>query len=133
MVDIDAERHHNFQKIFAGIRCRSFRDKRSKVYNTDARKWLAESKEKFDVIIMTDGAGGKRAVICCIPRNFTDCEKQTDRKRRNFGAGRLGASYTELLTSKPLPYTEKHFPHRKYLIKRISRHSAAPGDSQWHR
>jgi len=52
MVDIDADVITISKKYLPEYAAGAFEDKRSKVYNTDARKWLAESKEKFDVIII---------------------------------------------------------------------------------
>jgi len=52
MVDIDADVIKVCKKYLPEYSAGAFDDKRVKVYNTDARKWLAESKEKFDVIII---------------------------------------------------------------------------------
>ena len=52
MVDIDNDVIKVCKKYLPEYHAGAFDDKRAKVYNTDARKWLAESKEKFDVIII---------------------------------------------------------------------------------
>jgi spermidine synthase len=52
MVDIDAGVIEVCREHLPDYHAGAFDDKRSKIYNTDARKWLAESKEKFDVIII---------------------------------------------------------------------------------
>ncbi len=52
MVDIDADVIKVCRDLLPEYHAGAFDDKRTHVYNTDARKWLAESKDKFDVIII---------------------------------------------------------------------------------
>jgi spermidine synthase len=52
MVDIDADVIKVCRDLLPEYHAGAFEDKRTHVYNTDARKWLVESKDKFDVIII---------------------------------------------------------------------------------
>ena len=52
MVDIDKDVITVCRKYLPDYHAGALDDKRARVYNTDARKWLAESREKFDVIII---------------------------------------------------------------------------------
>lgn len=52
MVDIDADVINICRKFLPDYNAGAFDDKRCLIYNTDARKWLAQSKNKFDVIII---------------------------------------------------------------------------------
>ena len=52
MVDIDKDVITVCRKYLPDYHAGALDDKRARVYNTDARKWLAESQEKFDVIII---------------------------------------------------------------------------------
>ncbi|MDP2919862.1 MAG: polyamine aminopropyltransferase [Dehalococcoidia bacterium] len=52
MVDIDADVIEVCREYLPDYHAGAFDDKRSRIYNTDARKWLAESKERFDVVII---------------------------------------------------------------------------------
>jgi len=52
MVDIDADVINICRKFLPDYHAGAFDDKRSRIYNTDARKWLKQSKSKFDVIII---------------------------------------------------------------------------------
>jgi spermidine synthase len=52
MVDIDPDVIDICRKFLPDYHAGAFDDKRSHIYNTDARKWLAQSKDKFDVIII---------------------------------------------------------------------------------
>ena len=52
MVDIDADVIKICREYLPDYHAGAFDDKRTRVYNTDARKWLAQSKSKFDVIII---------------------------------------------------------------------------------
>jgi spermidine synthase len=52
MVDIDADVIKVCREHLPGYHAGAFDDKRSRIYNTDARKWLAASKDKFDVIVI---------------------------------------------------------------------------------
>jgi spermidine synthase len=52
MVDIDADVIDICRKYLPEYHAGAFDDKRTRIYNTDARKWLTQSKTKFDVIII---------------------------------------------------------------------------------
>jgi spermidine synthase len=52
MVDIDKDVIDVSRKYLPDYSAGAFDDKRAHIYNTDARKWLAGSKEKFDVVII---------------------------------------------------------------------------------
>ena len=52
MVDIDEEVVALSRKYLPGHSRGAFEDKRTELYHTDARQYLAESKDKFDVIII---------------------------------------------------------------------------------
>ncbi len=52
MVDIDADVISICRDYLPDYHAGAFDDKRSRIYNTDARRWLAQSKDKFDVIII---------------------------------------------------------------------------------
>jgi spermidine synthase len=52
MVDIDPDVIDICRKFLPDYHAGAFDDKRSHIYNTDARKWLAQSKDKFDAIII---------------------------------------------------------------------------------
>jgi spermidine synthase len=52
MVDIDADVIKVCRELLPEYHAGAFDDKRVKVFNTDARKWLADTREKFDVIII---------------------------------------------------------------------------------
>jgi spermidine synthase len=52
MVDIDDQVTVLSKKYLPGYAGKSFEDKRASVYHVDARKYLEESKNKFDVIII---------------------------------------------------------------------------------
>jgi spermidine synthase len=52
MVDIDADVINICRKYLPDYHAGAFDDKRSRIYNTDARKWLEQSQDKFDVIII---------------------------------------------------------------------------------
>lgn len=52
MVDIDEDVINICRKFLPDYHAGAFDDKRSRIYNTDARKWLKQSKSKFDVIII---------------------------------------------------------------------------------
>jgi spermidine synthase len=52
MVDIDADVIKVCRELLPEYHAGAFEDKRSHIYNTDARKWLADSKDKFDIIII---------------------------------------------------------------------------------
>ncbi|HEX9896323.1 MAG TPA: polyamine aminopropyltransferase [Dehalococcoidales bacterium] len=52
MVDIDADVINICRKYLPDYHAGAFDDKRSHIYNTDARKWLEQSQDKFDVIII---------------------------------------------------------------------------------
>jgi len=52
MVDIDADVIKVCREFLPEYHAGAFDDKRTRIYNTDARKWLADSRDKFDVIII---------------------------------------------------------------------------------
>jgi spermidine synthase len=52
MVEIDGEVTALSQKYLPGLSRGAFKDKRTRLHHTDAREFLAKSKEKFDVIII---------------------------------------------------------------------------------
>jgi spermidine synthase len=52
MVDIDADVISICRDHLPDYHAGAFDDKRSYIYNTDARRWLAQSKDKYDVIII---------------------------------------------------------------------------------
>ena len=52
MVDIDADVISICRDHLPDYHAGAFDDKRSRIYNTDARQWLAQSKDKYDVIII---------------------------------------------------------------------------------
>lgn len=52
MVEIDSEVTELSQKYLPGLSRGAFKDKRAELHHTDAREFLAKSKEKFDIIII---------------------------------------------------------------------------------
>jgi spermidine synthase len=52
MVEIDGEVTALSQKYLPGLARNAFKDKRTELRHTDARQYLADSKEKYDVIII---------------------------------------------------------------------------------
>jgi spermidine synthase len=108
MVDIDADVITICKKYLPEYAAGAFDDKRSKVYNTDARKWLAESKEKFDVIIidLTEPVEKGPAYLLYTKEFYQIVQsKLTENGVISVQAG--CASYTELLNLKAVSHTLK--------------------------
>ena len=108
MVDIDADVIKICKKYLPEYHAGAFDDKRSKVYNTDARKWLAESKEKFDVIIidLTEPVE-KGPAYLLYTREFYQIVKDKLTENGVISVQSGCASYTELLNLKAVSHTLK--------------------------
>ena len=108
MVDIDADVIEVCKKYLPEYNAGAFDDKRIKVYNTDARKWLAETKEKFDVIIidLTEPVEKGPAYLLYTKEFYQIVQsKLTQDGVISVQAG--CASYTELLNLKAVSHTLK--------------------------
>ena len=108
MVDIDADVIEVCKKYLPEYNAGAFDDKRVKVYNTDARKWLAETKEKFDVIIidLTEPVEKGPAYLLYTKEFYQIVQsKLTQDGVISVQAG--CASYTELLNLKAVSHTLK--------------------------
>jgi spermidine synthase len=108
MVDIDADVIKVCKKYLPEYHAGAFDDKRSKVYNTDARKWLAESKEKFDVIIidLTEPVE-KGPAYLLYTKEFYQIVKDKLTENGVISVQSGCASYTELLNLKAVSHTLK--------------------------
>jgi spermidine synthase len=108
MVDIDADVIKVCKKYLPEYHAGAFDNKRTKVYNTDARKWLAESKEKFDVIIidLTEPVE-KGPAYLLYTREFYQIVKSKLTKDGVISVQSGCASYTELLNLKAVSHTLK--------------------------
>jgi spermidine synthase len=108
MVDIDADVIKICKKYLPEYHAGAFNDKRAKVYNTDARKWLAESKEKFDVIIidLTEPVEEGPAYLL-YTKEFYQIVKNKLTKDGVISVQSGCASYTELLNLKAVSHTLK--------------------------
>jgi spermidine synthase len=108
MVDIDADVIKVCKKYLPEYNAGAFVDKRVRVYNTDARKWLAESKEKFDVIIidLTEPVE-KGPAYLLYTREFYQIVKSKLTKDGVISVQSGCASYTELLNLKAVSHTLK--------------------------
>ncbi len=106
MVDIDADVIKICKKYLPEYHAGAFDDKRAKVYNTDARKWLAESKEKFDVIIidLTEPVEEGPAYLL-YTKEFYQIVKSKLTKDGVISVQSGCASYTELLNLKAVSHT----------------------------
>ena len=108
MVDIDADVIKICKKYLPEYHAGAFNDKRAKIYNTDARKWLAETKEKFDVIIidLTEPVEAGPAYLLYTQEFYRIVQsKLTKNGVISVQAG--CASYTELLNLKAVSHTLK--------------------------
>jgi spermidine synthase len=108
MVDIDSDVIKVCKKYLPEYNAGAFDDKRAKVYNTDARKWLAETKEKFDVIIidLTEPVEAGPAYLLYTKEFYRIVQsKLTKDGVISVQAG--CASYTELLNLKAVRHTLK--------------------------
>ena len=108
MVDIDSDVIKVCKKYLPEYHAGAFDDKRAKVYNTDARKWLAETKEKFDVIIidLTEPVEAGPAYLLYTKEFYRIVQsKLTKDGVISVQAG--CASYTELLNLKAVSHTLK--------------------------
>ena len=108
MADIDADVIKVCKKYLPEYSAGAFDDKRAKVYNTDARKWLAESKEKFDVIIidLTEPVE-KGPAYLLYTREFYQIVQSKLTKTGVFSVQAGCASYIELLNLKAVSHTLK--------------------------
>jgi len=108
MVDIDADVIKVCKKYLPEYSAGAFDDKRAKVYNTDARKWLAESKEKFDVIIidLTEPVEEGPAYLL-YTKEFYQIVKSKLTRDGVISVQAGCASYTELLNLKAVSHTLK--------------------------
>jgi spermidine synthase len=108
MVDIDADVIKVCKKYLPEYSAGAFADKRTKVYNTDARKWLAESDEKFDVIIidLTEPVE-KGPAYLLYTKEFYQIVKSKLTKDGVISVQSGCASYTELLNLKAVSHTLK--------------------------
>ncbi len=108
MVDIDADVIKICKKYLPEYGAGAFEDKRSKVYNTDARKWLAESDEKFDVIIidLTEPVE-KGPAYLLYTKEFYQTVQSKLTKDGVISVQAGCASYTELLNLKAVSRTLK--------------------------
>lgn len=108
MVDIDSDVIKVCKKYLPEYHAGAFDDKRARVYNTDARKWLAETKEKFDVIIidLTEPVEAGPAYLLYTKEFYRIVQsKLTKDGVISVQAG--CASYTELLNLKAVSHTLK--------------------------
>jgi len=108
MVDIDRDVIKICKEYLPEYHAGAFEDKRSKIYNTDARKWLAESKDKFDVIIidLTEPVEEGPAYLLYTEEFYQIVQsKLTENGIISVQAG--CASYTELLNLKAVNQTLK--------------------------
>ncbi len=121
MVDIDEGVIKICKKYLPEYHAGAFDDKRSEIYNTDARKWLAESKEKFDVIIidLTEPIEEGPAYLLYTKEFYQIvCSKLTKNGIISVQAG--CGSYTELLNLKSVCHTLKSiFPFVNIYIADI--------------
>jgi spermidine synthase len=108
MVDIDKDVISICKKYLPEYHAGAFDDKRAKVYNTDARKWLSESKEKFDVIIidLTEPVEEGPAYLL-YTKEFYQIVKSKLTKDGVISVQSGCASYTELLNLKAVSQTLK--------------------------
>ena len=108
MVDIDKGVIDVCKKYLPEYSAGAFEDKRAKVYCTDARKWLAESKEKFDVIIidLTEPVE-KGPAYLLYTKEFYQIVQDKLTKDGVISVQSGCASYTELLNLKAVSHTLK--------------------------
>jgi len=106
MVDIDKDVIKICKEYLPEYHAGAFDDKRSKVYSTDARKWLAESKDKFDVIIidLTEPVE-KGPAYLLYTKEFYQIVKNKLTKDGVISVQSGCASYTELLNLKAVNHT----------------------------
>jgi spermidine synthase len=106
MVDIDPDVIKICKKYLPEYHAGAFDDKRAKVYNTDARKWLAQSKEKFDVIIidLTEPVEEGPAYLL-YTKEFYQIVKSKLTKYGVISVQSGCASYSELLNLKAVSHT----------------------------
>ena len=108
MVDIDKDVIAICKKYLPEYHAGAFDDKRSKIYNTDARRWLAECREKFDVIVvdLTEPIEEGPAYLLYTKEFYQIVrDKLTTDGIISVQAG--CASYTELLNLKAVSHTLK--------------------------
>lgn len=108
MVDIDKDVISICKNHLPEYHAGAFDDKRSKIYNTDARKWLTESIDKFNVIIidLTEPVEEGPAYLLYTQEFYRIvCDKLTENGIISVQAG--CGSYTELLNLKAVYHTLK--------------------------
>ena len=108
MVDIDKDVIVICKKYLPEYHAGAFDDKRVKIYNTDARKWLTGSKEKFDVIIidLTEPVEAGPAYLL-YTKEFYQIVRNKLTKDGIISVQAGCASYTELLNLKAVSHTLK--------------------------
>jgi spermidine synthase len=108
MVDIDKDVISICKKYLPEYHAGAFDDKRAKIYHTDARQWLAKSKEKFDVIIidLTEPVEAGPAYLL-YTKEFYQIVRSKLTKDGIISVQAGCASYTELLNLKAVSHTLK--------------------------
>ena len=108
MVDIDKDVITICKKYLPEYHAGAFDDKRAKIYNTDARQWLAKSEEKFDVIIidLTEPVEEGPAYLL-YTKEFYRIVRSKLTKDGIISVQAGCASYTELLNLKAVSHTLK--------------------------
>jgi spermidine synthase len=108
MVDIDEDVIKICKKYLPEYHAGAFDDKRAEVIHTDARKWLAESKDKFDVIIidLTEPVEEGPAYLL-YTKEFYQIVRNKLTKDGIISVQAGCGSYTELLNLKAVNHTLK--------------------------
>ncbi|MDD5287898.1 MAG: polyamine aminopropyltransferase [Dehalococcoidales bacterium] len=108
MVDIDEDVIKVCKKYLPEYNAGAFDDKRAEIYHTDARKWLADSKDKFDVIIidLTEPVEEGPAYLL-YTKEFYQIVRNKLTKDGIISVQAGCASFTELLNLKAVNHTLK--------------------------
>jgi spermidine synthase len=108
MVDIDKDVIRICKKYLPEYHAGAFDDKRSEIHCTDARLWLAESKDKYDIIVidLTEPVEEGPAYLLYTQEFYRlVCDKLTENGIISVQAG--CGSFTELLNLKAVNHTLK--------------------------